>query len=312
VTGVFSTTFFTALISGMIFAAMPLVFAGLGETLGEQAGILGIGMEGYMLIGAYAGFNGALYGHSHWVGLLCGLVGGMALAGIVAFLSVRLGLDQIVVGIGVILLAEGVTSVLHGLQFGSSRPRLDAVPGLHIPLLDRIPVVGESVFSQPLIFWIGLALLFVVRWLLRSTRWGLSLRAAGERPQALDAAGGNVTRVRCWAVLAAGALAGLGGAYLSVVVAGTFTVPDFTVGLGFLAIVVAMLARGRAAWIFGVAFLYGLARAIETPLQIIGVDLPKDVVFMLPFVAVLVVLVAFARRSYLPSALGVAYHREQR
>lgn len=310
--GVLSTTFFTALISGAIFAAMPLIFAGLGETLGEQAGVLGIGMEGYMLIGAYAGFNGALYGHSSWVGLLCGVVGGMAVAGIVAFLSVRLGLDQIVVGIGVILLAEGVTSVLHGVQFGQSRPLLGAVSEIRIPLLDRIPVVGESVFSQPLVFWIGIALLFVIRWILRSTRWGLSVRAAGERPQALDAAGGNVTRVRTWAVLASGGLAGLGGAYHSVVVAGTFTVPNFISGLGFLAIVVAMLARGRVAWVFGVAFLYGVARAIETPLQLVGVNLPSDVVFMLPFVAVMVALVVFARRSYLPSALAQPYRREER
>jgi simple sugar transport system permease protein len=310
--GVLSTTFFTALVTGMIFAAMPLVFAGLGETLGEQAGILGIGMEGYMLIGAYAGFNGAFLGHSHWVGLLCGVAGGMAVAGIAAFLSVRLGLDQIVVGIGVILLAEGVTSVLHGVQFGESRPLLGAAPGLHIPLLDRIPVIGASLFSQPLIFWIGIALLVAVRWFLRSTRWGLSLRAAGERPQALDVAGGNVLRVRTLAVLVSGGLAGLGGAYQSVVVAGTFTVPDFTMGLGFLAIVVAMLARGRVVWVFGVAFLYGLARAIETPLQLLGVDLPKDVVFMLPFIAVLIVLVIFARRSYLPSALAVPYRREER
>jgi simple sugar transport system permease protein len=310
--GVLSTAFFTALVTGMIFAAMPLVFAGLGETLGEQAGILGIGMEGYMLIGAYAGFNGAFFGHSHWAGLLCGVAGGIAVAGIAAFLSVHLGLDQIVVGIGVILLAEGVTSVLHGVQFGESRPLLSAVPGLHIPLLDRIPVIGASVFSQPLIFWIGIALLLVVRWFLYSTRWGLSLRAAGERPQALDVAGGNVLRVRTLVVLVSGGLAGLGGAYQSVVVAGTFTVPDFTVGLGFLAIVVAMLARGRVVWVFGVAFLYGLARAIETPLQLLGVDLPKDVVFMLPFIAVLIVLVIFARRSYLPSALAVPYRREER
>jgi ABC-type uncharacterized transport system permease subunit len=220
--GVLTTTYFSALVSGAILAAMPLLFAGLGETLGERAGVLGIGMDAYMVMGAYVGFNAALYGHSHWLGLLCGVVGGMAMAGIVAFLSVRLGLDQIVVGIGVILLAEGLTSVLHAVQFGSSYPRLDKMQAIPIPLLDRIPVVGEGVFRQPLIFWIGIALVFGVRWLLRSTRWGLSLRAAGERPQALDSAGVSVHHTRSWAVLASGGLAGLGGAYMSVVAAGTF------------------------------------------------------------------------------------------
>jgi general nucleoside transport system permease protein len=307
-----SITFLSALISGAILAGMPLLFAGLGETLGEQSGVLGLGMEGYMLIGAYAGFNGALYGHSPWVGLLCGVVGGVAIAAVVALLSVRLGLDQIVVGIGVILLAEGLTSVLHAVQFGSSRPLLENMRETPIPLLDRIPVLGDSLFSQPLIFWVGIALIFVVRWLLRSTRWGLSIRAAGERPQALDAAGVDVMHTRIWAVLASGGLAGLGGAYLSVVAAGTFVVPDMVGGLGFIAIVVAMLARGRTGWVFGVAFIFGACQSAVTALQLVGIDVPTDVVYMLPFVAVMVALVIFARRSYLPAALCLPYRREGR
>jgi ABC-type uncharacterized transport system permease subunit len=222
-----------------------------------------------------------------------------------------LGLDQIVVGIGVILLAEGLTSVLHAVQFGSSYPRLDKMQAIPIPLLDRIPVVGEGVFRQPLIFWIGIALVFGVRWLLRSTRWGLSLRAAGERPQALDSAGVSVHHTRSWAVLASGGLAGLGGAYMSVVAAGTF-VPFLTAGQGFMAIVVAMLARGRTGWVAGAAFIFGLCASIATALQQVGVNVPKDVVFMLPFVAVMVALVVFARRSYLPSALAQPYRREER
>lgn len=306
-----SGTFLSALISGAILAGMPLLFAGLGETLGEQSGVLGIGMEGYMLIGAYAGFNGALYGHSPWVGLLCGVVGGLAISSLVAFLSVRLGLDQIVVGIGVILLAEGLTSVLHAVQFGSSYPRLGEMKDLPIPLLSRIPVIGDGIFSQPLIFWVGIALLFVIRWILRSTRWGLNVRAAGERPQALDAAGVDVVHTRARAVLASGGLAGLGGAYLSVVAAGIF-VPYMTNGLGFIAIVIAMLARGRTVWVFGGALIFGLCLSVATALQLVGIDVPTDVVYMLPFLAVMVALVAFARRSFLPAALCLPYRRGER
>ena len=121
---ILTTTFLSALISGAVLAGLPLLFAGLGETLGERAGILGIGQEGYMLIGAYAGFNGALYGHSPWVGLLCGVIAGMVISLIVVFLSVRFGLDQIVVGIGIILLAEGLTSVLAR---GAVRSKLSAI-----------------------------------------------------------------------------------------------------------------------------------------------------------------------------------------
>ena len=307
--GILTEAFLTALISGAILAGMPLLFAALGETLGEQSGVLGIGQEGYMLAGAYAGYVGALYGHSPWVGLLCGAVAGMAIALVVVLLSVRLGLDQIVVGIGVILLAEGVTSVLHGVQFGASYPLLGQMRHLPIPGLSRIPVLGGSIFSQPLIFWIGIALIFFVRWFLRSTRWGLSLRAAGEKPRALDAAGVSVAKARSWAVLASGALSGLGGAYLSVIASGVFN-PFMTNGLGFIAIVVAMLARGKTGWVFGGAFIFGVCLSITTALQIIGIDVPFDVVLMLPFVAVMVALVVFARRAYLPAALATPYRHD--
>ena len=306
-----SETFLTALVSGAILAGLPLLFAGLGELVGEQAGVLGIGMEGYMLLGAYAGFNGALYGPSPWVGMLCGIAAGLAISALVMLLSVRMGLDQIVVGIGVILLAEGLTSLLHAVQFGASYPRIAEMRELPIPLLSRIPVLGESVFSQPLIFWLGIALVLVVRWIMRSTRWGLDLRAAGEKPQALDAAGVSVTAVRSWAVLFSGALAGLGGAYLAVVSAGVF-VAYMTNGLGFIAIVIAMLARGRAGWVLGGSLVFGLCLSIATALQVIGVDIPTDVVYMLPFLAVMAALVVFARRAYLPAALGVPYRRDRR
>ncbi len=306
-----SAAFVTALISGAILAGLPLLLAGLGEMVGEQSGVLGIGMEGYMLLGAYAGFNGALYGASPWLGLLCGMAAGLAAGAVVMVLCVRLGLDQIVVGIGIILLAEGITGLLHAVQFGASYPRLEQMQDLPVPLLSRIPVIGESVFSQPAIFWLGIVLVLVVRWVLRSTRWGLALRAAGQKPQALDAAGLDVVVTRSWAVLVSGVLAGLGGAYLSVVSAGVF-VPAMTNGMGFIAIVVAMLARGRAGWAAAGAFVFGLFLSVATALQVLGVEVPTDVVYMLPFLAVMAALVGFARKTYLPAYLGVPYRRGQR
>jgi simple sugar transport system permease protein len=158
---------------------------------------------------------------------------------------------------------------------------------------------------------VGIALIFFTRWFLRSTRWGLNLRAAGEKPRALDAAGVNVTNTRSWAVLASGALSGLGGAYLAVVASGVF-VPYMTNGLGFIAIVVAMLARGRPGWVFAGSFIFGICLSIATALQIVGIDVPTDLVYMLPFVAVMVALVAFARRAYLPAALATPYRRDGR
>jgi len=308
--GLFTASFASALISGAILAGMPLLLAALGETLGEQAGILGIGMEGYMLLGAYAGFNAAYYGHSHWLGFAAGAVSGLLAAALVSALSVWLQADQVVVGIAVILLAQGLTSVLHGVQFGSSYPRLEDMDRIAIPVLERIPVLGDSLFTQPVIFWLAVLILVAVRWFLRSTSWGLSLRAAGEAPRALDLAGVDVRMTRSWAVLASGALAGIGGAYLSILASGIF-VPRMVNGLGFIAIVIAMLARGRVSLVAGGAIIFGVSLSISTALQLAGVDIPTDVVYMLPFVAVMAALLVIGRRAFLPAALGRAYRREQ-
>jgi simple sugar transport system permease protein len=301
----------TALIAGAMLAMVPIMFAALGESISEQAGVLNVGLEGMMLFGAYAGFNGALYLHTSWLGLLCGALGGILASLVMVVLCVRMRLDQIVVGVALFLFAEGVTSLLHGAQFGSDYPRIDGTGEVDVPLLHGLPVVGKSVFHQHPIVYVGIGLVFAVQWMLRRTSIGLSLRAAGETPAALDAAGVDVTRTRTAAVIACGALAGIGGAYLAIVGAGSFT-PMMTQGSGFMAIVLAMLARGKVLWVIAMSFLFGVSLSISTALQLAGITISTDVVQMLPYVTVIVVLILFARRSYLPSALAVPYLRGDR
>ncbi len=304
-------TFLTALISGGLIAGVSLMFTALGETISERAGVLNIGLEGMMLVGAYIGFVGAYYGHSFWVGFAAGIAGGAFASLFMVVLCVRLGLDQIVVGIAITLAGEGITSVLQDTQFGSTYPRLGAPPTVAIPLLSDIPVLGKSVFDQPLIVYLGLAGVGAVSWIFRRTNAGLNLRAAGEKPEALDAAGVSVVATRSYAALCTGALAGLGGAYLSIVGAGTFT-PFMTQGQGFMAIVIAMLARGKPLWVVLGSFLFGISLSVATALQLAGINISTDVVNLLPFIAIMVALVAFARRSYLPPALALPYIRGAR
>jgi general nucleoside transport system permease protein len=306
-----SQEFLTALISGGLVAAMPLLFASLGELVSEQSGVLNVGLEGYMLFGAFLAFVIAYNTGSETLGLLAGLVAGAAASLLMILLCVRMGLDQIVIGIAIILLAEGATSLIFDASYAESRPSLATPSELGIPLLEEIPIVGESVFSQHVTVYIGIALAFVVGWILRRTSAGLSIRAAGERPEALDAAGVSVAATRSWATLCAGALGGLGGGYLAIVSAGTFT-PFITQGAGFIAIVIAMLSRGKGGWTIVGAVLFGMSLSIATALQLIGVEIQTDYVQMLPFVAVIVVLVLFARRSYLPSALALPYVRGEK
>lgn len=308
---ILTTEFIAAVITGAILAGMPLLFAALGETISQQAGLLNIGLEGIMLFGAYFGFVAANSTGSSWIGFLAAIVAGMAVAMLVVIFCVRMGRDQTVVGIAILLAMEGLTSLLHQVQFGESYPRLDNVPVVAIPGLEKIPVIGPSLFSQPLVVYIGFALVFGVGWLLYKTNLGLNIRAAGWRPVALDNAGVDVLRIRTIAVLATGALAGLGGGYMAIVTAGIF-VPFMTGGYGFIAIVIAMLGRGRPIWVLIGALLFGIALSIATALQLVGINVSTDLVQMLPFVAVMAALALFARHSMLPSALAVPFVRGQR
>ena len=201
--------------------------------------------------------------------------------------------------------------MLQGAQFGTSSPRLGVTTEVKIPLLHMIPVVGPSVFEQNLLVYLALVLVGGLVWVFRSTNVGLNLRAAGEKPEALDAAGVSVVATRSYAVLCTGALAGIGGAFLSIVGAGVFT-PFMTQGQGYMAIVICMLARGKPVWVLIGSFLFGISLSIATALQLAGINISTDLVNMLPFIAIIVALVLFARRSYLPPALAVPYIRGAR
>ncbi|MBZ9680611.1 MULTISPECIES: putative B6 ABC transporter permease subunit 1 [unclassified Mesorhizobium] len=310
-TGLFSEVFLSALLFGAVTAAIPLLLAGLGEQMSEKAGVLNIGIEGMMLAGAYLGFVGAFYSGSLWLGFLTGAAGGVAVALIMALLCVRIGLNQIVIGIALTLGLEGLTALLHHFQFSRSYPRLPAADATVIPLLSDIPVLGPAFFRHHLIVYLAVALVFAMSHLYRRTQLGLNLQAAGDKPAALDVAGIDVIRTRTIAVLTTGALAGLGGAYLANVGAGLF-IPFITNGAGFLGIVLAMLARGRPIWVLFGALLFGVCLSLTTAMQVAGINIPTDVIQMLPFLAVMIMLVLFGRRASLPAALGIPYERGAR
>ena len=307
----FTHAFLTALILGAVTAGVPLLLAGLGEQISEKAGVLNVGIEGMMLAGTYMGFLVAFKTGSIWLGFAGGAMGGMIVAALMVLLCVRLGLSQIVIGIALTIGAEGLTALLHHFQFAQSYPRLSGVATLPIPLLSTIPVIGPALFDRPPIVYLAIAAVFVLAALYRFTNLGLNLKAAGDKPAALDAAGVDVIRTRTFAVLATGALAGIGGAFLSEVGAGIF-IPFMTNGAGFIGIVLAMLARGNPVYVLLGALLFGACLSMTTALQVAGVAIPTDVIQMLPFAAVMAVLVVFGRKASLPAALGLPYVRGAR
>jgi len=304
-------TFLGALLFGAVTAAIPLILAGLGEQMSEKAGVLNIGIEGMMLAGAFTGFFAAFHTGSLWTGFGAGILAGMGVALVMALLCVQLGLNQIVIGIGLTLGMEGLTALAHHFLFSRSYPRLPAAEALPIPGLAQIPVLGPALFAHPPVAYIAVALVAVMGWIYRHTQLGLNLQAAGDRPAALDVAGVDVLAVRFAAVLTTGAFAGLGGAYLAMVGAGIF-VPFVTNGAGFIGIVLAMLARGQPVWVLTGAMVFGICLSLTTAAQLAGLNLPTDVIQMLPYLAVMAMLIAFGRRASLPPALGIPYRRGER
>jgi ABC-type uncharacterized transport system permease subunit len=303
--------FLSTLLFGAVTAGVPLLLAGLGEQISEKAGVLNIGIEGMMLAGAYGGFAAAYYSGSFGLGFVAGGATGMAVAVLMALLCVRLGLNQIVIGIALTLGAEGLTALLHYFQFSRTYPRLPKAPVLEIPVLSSIPVIGPGLFNHNPLVYLAVLMVPALAWLFHSSYIGLNLEAAGSKPAALDTAGIDVIATRSSAVLATGFLAGVGGAYMANVGAGLF-VPFMTNGAGFIGLVLAMLARGRPVWVLFGAILFGVSLSLTTALQVAGLNVPTDVVQMLPFGMVILVLVVFARHSVLPPALGLPYLRGDR
>lgn len=306
-----SEAMITAFLLAAFASMIPLLLAALGESVGEQAGVLNVGLEGVLLVGGYAAFAATHASGSFWLGFLCGALAGVALQAVLMVLSVWLNANQIVVGIGITLAGTGMSSMLYDWSFAESRPRLGLPEAWTLFPLSEIPIVGPVLFARHGMFTLTFVLAALVAIWLSRTAPGLRLRAAGQRPAALDTAGGSVVRVRSFAVLFGGATAGLGGAYLSLVSAGTFT-PGMTHGLGFLAIVVAMLSRGRVRWIVAISLIYGLFIATGTALQLTVISLPNDVITMAPFVAVMLVLACSRKGSALPPALAAPYVRGAR
>ncbi|TNE70164.1 MAG: ABC transporter permease, partial [Rhodobacteraceae bacterium] len=177
--------------------------------------------------------------------------------------------------------------------------------------LADIPIIGPALFDREPVVYLAVALVPILVYVYRRTHLGLAVQAAGDKPAALDSAGQSVLAIRSFAVLGCGAMVGLGGAFMSIVGAGVF-VPFMTHGNGFIGIVLAMLARGRPLWVLFGAVLFGACLSAATALQVAGVDIPTDVVQMLPFVAVMLVLLIAGRNAKLPAALGAAYVRGER
>ncbi len=294
--------------------ATPLLFAALGGILSERAGIFAVGLEGMMLTGAFAGVIAShVLGSLGW-GLVASVLGGAFISLIVAIATVRFGADQMVTGLAVNILALGLTSfLLRGLFARGEAPiiRVATLTSVPVPVLADIPVVGPLLFRQPPLTYVaGVAAVAVALFLAR-TRAGLTLRATGENPRAVFAVGADPARVRVGALLACGALAGLGGAVLSLQQVGTFT-DGMTNGRGYIALAAIIVGRWMPLGSFLGCMLFGAADALQLRVQGFRLPVSSYVIQMTPYVVALAVLAGLGRSARLPAALGVPFLRERR
>lgn len=297
--------------------AMPTALAAVGETVSERAGVLNLGLEGMLLIGAFASFIGAYYGDSATMGVCAGVVAGMTFGLVMALLSVYLKTDQVINGIVLVIFAQGVTIFAHERIFGqlALTPQIEPLPNLAVPGLSGIPWIGSVLFDQNALFYFSFVVALCAWPLLFRTRFGLRLRAVGEKPDAADAGAVHVDRTRLIALLICGALAGLGGAVLIVGEVNLF-VANVTAGRGWVAIALVIFGRWNPLLVFGGALAFGILDALQLRIQAASggtnAAVPYEVFQALPYGLTLVVMVVAtvaAKRSAQPSALGIPFRK---
>jgi ABC-type uncharacterized transport system permease subunit len=298
-----------ATLAATIRFATPLVFAALGGMFSERSGVVNIGLEGLMLISAFAGVVGAFLSGSAWVGLLFAVGAGLIFALVHAVMCVTFEADQIISGTAINLLALGGTAFLMVIVFGQggTSPDVEKFDPIAIPLLSAIPIIGPALFDQSLLVYLMYAMVPICYFVLFKTPFGLRLRATGEVPEAVDTAGVSVARMRYYGVALSGMLAAFGGVYLSMSLLSSFT-EGMTAGRGFIALAALIFGRWHPVGAFGAALLFGfgLALTIRVPPEAI----PNEFIQMIPYVLTIVVLAGFGGRAVAPAAVGKPYRKE--
>lgn len=302
------TLFFIGVIAATLRVSTPLIFGTLGELFAERSGVLNLGIEGIMFLGAFAGFAVAAKTGSLWIGLLGAIIAGVLAGLLMALLSVRFGVNQHVAGLGITLLMTGISLFSFRVIFGESKiqPSIDTFPVLKI-LPDSS--IFAPIVNQYLLTYIAILLIPLVWWVIKKTRFGLKVRAVGENPEAADAAGLNVYAIRTWALAIGGGLMAVGGAFLSIAQLGSFTF-GIVAGRGWVCIALIIFANWNAVNVLWGALIFGGVQALQLRLQTLGLKLPYELFLSLPYVVTIIALTIAGRNATAPSALLKPYRRE--
>ncbi|MGJ4945518.1 ABC transporter permease [Bradyrhizobium sp. HKCCYLS1011] len=296
-----------AIILSVLAASTPLLIAATGELVTERSGVLNLGVEGMMIVGAACGFGGAWLSGSIIVGALCGILAGAALSLIFALMTLGLAVNQVATGLALTILGIGLSGLIGARFVGE---RISTAPHLHIPGLSDVPLVGRILFGEDAFVYLSIALIIGVWWFLYRTRAGLVLRACGDNHVSAHALGYPVLGIRLSAVLFGGACAGLAGAYLPLAYT-PFFIPGMTAGRGWIALALVVFSSWRPARLVIGAYLFGAVTILQLHAQGAGIGIPSQFMSALPYLATVIVLVLLSRTrtggSTAPAALGTVF-----
>ncbi len=287
--------------------ATPYLFAALGETFAQKSGVLNLGVEGIMLMGAFSGFYVVFNSGNLWLGVLTAIAVGALFGLLMAVVSVTLQAEQGISGIGLYLFGLGLSSLLFKTLLGSVES-ISNFPALHIPLLSTIPVIGKILFTHNILVYLAYVMVPVSWFVINHTTWGLKIRAVGHNPEAADSLGVNVNRVRYMTLIFGGAMAGLAGASLSIGLLNVFQ-EGMTNGLGFIAVALVYFGGWRPLGVLGGALLFSTVNALQLWMQKFNVPIPSDLAVMMPYILTIIALAVAVRQSVAPGALTKPYER---
>ncbi len=313
---ILTLAFMGSFLSAAVRMAIPLAYAALGEMISQKSGTINIGLEANMLGGAFLGFAVTYWTGSLPLGFLAGMIAGVCFSLLHAFFSIYLRQNQNVIGTALNLFALGLTSYMFQVivnRTAGNYPQISTLPTLPIPLLCKIPLIGDAFFNKDIIAYLLYALIIVLVWFLNQTAWGLSLVSVGENPKAADTVGLPVFRIKYLAAAFNGLMSGLGGAYLVLGQLGMFS-ENVTSGRGYIALSLVVFGRRNPVGVCLAALFMGAANALQFKMQALGVDMPIQVFTGLPYVLTVLVLAisAVKKTDADPAALGKSYIRTMR
>ncbi|MEW2912426.1 ABC transporter permease [Leisingera sp. JC11] len=293
------------LIASLMVAATPLLLAAIGELVVEKAGVLNLGVEGMMIVGAIAGFATAVESGSPFLGFIAAAIAGAALSILFAILTQFAQANQVASGLSLTLFGLGLSALMGQSYVGIKPPQMGDI---HIPVLSDLPVVGPILFGHDIILYFGIALTAAVWWVLKYSRIGLVLRAVGENHDAAHALGYKVLKIRLMAIMFGGACAGLGGAYISLIRVPQWT-EGMTAGIGWIALALVVFASWKPWRALLGAYLFGGVTVVQLNLQAAGVAIPVEYLAMSPYlITILVLVILSADKSGAPASLGRNFH----